>query len=60
MTVFLLLSIMASEADMFLDFSALARPLASAAFIQEFDHPEIPSTFSTMILSWRYWKTYRK
>ncbi len=40
MTVFLLLSIMASEADMFLDFSALARPLASAAFIQEFDHPE--------------------
>ncbi len=39
MTVLLLLSIMASEADMFLDFSALARPLASAAFIQEFDHP---------------------
>jgi len=40
MTVLVILSLLMPEQDVYLDFTALARPLSSAAFIQEFDHPE--------------------
>lgn len=40
MTAFLVLSLCLAEPEVYLDFTALARPLASAAFIEEFDHPE--------------------
>ncbi len=40
MTALIVFSLIAADPEMFLDFTALARPLTSAAFIEEFDHPE--------------------
>ncbi len=42
MALLAVLALFAADPEVYLDFTALARPISSAAFIQEFDHPQNP------------------
>lgn len=42
MALLAVLVLFTADPDVYLDFTALARPISSAAFIQEFDHPQNP------------------
>jgi len=42
MALFVILALFTADPEVYLDFTALARPISSAAFIQEFDHPQNP------------------
>lgn len=42
MVLIAVLTLFTADPEVYLDFTALTRPISSAAFIQEFDHPENP------------------